>query len=69
MTKQYLSFFHLLLCGTVLCSVGCTTMNKATEKTGEYIGAGVSAAGGVTRGMADGYQNQTTKNKDNPYNR
>ncbi len=57
---------------TVLLSVfilqGCETVHDGTKKAGTYVGKGVSAAGGLTEGAAEGYKGQETS-EENPFGR
>ena len=49
--------------------VGCETVHEGTKKAGTYVGKGVSAAGGLTEGAAEGYAGTELKDKENPYGR
>ncbi len=52
-----------------LLSAGCETVHDGLEKTGEAVGEGMNAAGGVTEGAAKGYGQTTPTKEENPYNR
>ncbi|MFA5261074.1 MAG: hypothetical protein WC450_07600 [Candidatus Omnitrophota bacterium] len=47
---------------------GCETVHEGTKKAGTYVGKGVSAAGGITEGAAEGYKGSETQ-EENPFER
>ena len=47
---------------------GCQTVQKGTTQTGNLIGQGAKATGGITEGITNGYSG-TNNNNENPYGR
>ena len=58
-----------ILSVAIICMIwGCETVHEGTKKAGTYVGKGVSAAGGITEGAAEGYKGSETK-EENPFGR
>ncbi len=48
--------------------LGCSAVHEGTRKTGEVIGEGANAVGGLSEGGAGAVQGRTT-DEENPYGR
>lgn len=57
---------YLFIC--VMAFIGCETVNKAGNKTGEVIGETMNTVGSVTEGGAEAVQGSVTS-EENPFGR
>jgi len=63
-------YFNIILALSLMACVGCETMNKGAEKTGEYVGKATKVGDKVSEGAVDGYMGCGAEDKkNNPYGR
>ena len=62
------TIFGILAVALIGVVLGCETVHEGTKKAGTYVGKGVSAAGGLTEGAAEGYKGTESK-EENPFGR